>query len=663
MRLPRWWPGLCADRADVLAALALVARQREPLERGLARLAVGDPLLQTWSERLGPDLAGGISLGQVLVKHRLVTAEQGRVLDQATDIPAGIEQLTVEAAEPIPGLWLIRWFPVALVVCFLAPLWILSITGIIENFERIFREIGLTLPVLSENIIASSRGVIPEIILVITGSFLAMKLVNSIRIIRHLPHLWFPSVHRELALYDLLIAARTGHDEPRKLKFPWSWLAMIRLSSLRQDHPRWDESWRTFRFLTRWRSLGVSWKSAANATTAVSLLQHLGILDVTSTSRDIELRLQESRDRLKRHAMVALSQARGLMVVAVGIGIFLTILGLMLPLVMEVECLSSGTGSQAGYSGIGIATILAAIVLVIPQYVLGFIRLVFGLRTPGEYGLIFNRLAEATRKNRPWSEVLLRMRLVMPWPWPWRLKRIAEQIYEGTPPEHILAESTILPRMLRRQAVQALAMGPQSFAVWCEHMDASSRRQTRWSQHVIVAIFELLACLAVIHFIVMIIVSKFIQMIAEIETSIRFQNEIHFVKDLARWETPMLAIFAVTIIAASLGFGWFRWRSARRLQAGHLILRGTDAGLPEAALGTGDGFAAICRSAGWLATTPRELARAIQRAEWKLARRAAWLPAVVAALFPVVLAIPVGAMVIGIMRLLILLVYQVGDTP
>ena len=669
MKLPRWWPGLCTDRADVLAALALVSRQWEPLDRGLARLAAGDPLLQTWSDRLGPDLAGGMALGQVLVRHRLATAEQGRAMDQAADIPAEIERLTVEAAEPIPGLWLIRWFPVALVVSVLAPLGLLVITGIAQQFRSIYGELGISLPHVTLLLLDDPWVLLLELVKMVVGVALLLKLVESLRVIRHVPQLWWPSVHREMAIRTLLLAAQAGANAPRHLRFPLNWLAALRISFLRQDKPRWDPALRTFRILTRWRALSPSWKHAAQSPTAVGVLQALGFLADSATSDHIRQRLDESRERLRRLSAVALAQVRGAMTVGFGLGIVVAIMALIMPLVKIVDQLGSGGagsgGSGPGATGLvvyGVITFFMWICLLIPQVVMATVRLLLGLRLPGEYGLVFHRLAEATRYQQPWPEVLMGLRLLLPWPWPYRLRRAAEQLSSGTAPENVLAESSLLPRSLRAQAAQALRQGPATFIAWCESLDATSQRQSRWSQNALIMGIEFLVSLLIIHFMMGAIFPKFLMIYSELGVQATL-SQVQFLREMTTWEAPILGGLALVLIFGALFVHHLCWRNARRLQAGHLILRGTEAGVPEAALGTGDGFTAICQTAGWLATTPRELARAVRRAEWNLARRAAWLPAVVAALFPVVLAIPVGAMVIGIMRLLILLVYQVGDTP
>ena len=84
--------------------------------------------------------------------------------------------------------------------------------------------------------------------------------------------------------------------------------------------------------------------------------------------------------------------------------------------------------------------------------------------------------------------------------------------------------------------------------------------------------------------------------------------------------------------------------------------------LPEAALGADTGFAALCATVGWKAATPAELARALARDDLREAQRAAWMPSLLASLAPVVVALPIGALIIGTMQLLISFLTQFEQT-
>lgn len=258
-------PWLHPQRADVLAALALVVRRRQPLAPAFARLAAGDPLLQPWNRRLAAGLAAGDPLGAVLRRHRLLDRRAAAQLDAAADPVAAFERVAGESLLPVRGLVLVRWFPAALVVAILLPVMLVHLSGVSAMYEAIYKDLNIKLPMLTSLMLGRSWA---SALAPLSGGLLAAALLSMLgllRGLRHLRHLWWVEVHRQAALLRLADAAVAGDDAPRHLAWPASWLAALRLSAWRQDRPGWDHAWRTWRILTRWRILDPGWRAAARA--------------------------------------------------------------------------------------------------------------------------------------------------------------------------------------------------------------------------------------------------------------------------------------------------------------------------------------------------------------------------------------------------------------
>ncbi len=295
------------------------------------------------------------------------------------------------------------------------------------------------------------------------------------------------------------------------------------------------------------------------------------------------------------------------------------------------------------------------------------IRLVLGLHTPVTVALLLTRLSAATAERRPWEPVLRGLRPLLPWPWPWRLGQAADQLAAGVDPAAVLANSRLLPTPLRAQAAQALRQGPEVFRLWCTGLVEQPPMNPFVVRQVALIVAELSALLLVMHFLLRVVYPKW-EMIA-LETGMRFTPSMHAASWVYRWEDPLLVVAVLLVVVVVGECAAWAWRRARRHQAARLLLAGTAAGLPEAALGSSAAphpdpdFAQLAAAAGWSAATPAELARQLARADYRQRRRAAWLPALVSAVLPLLLAVPVGALVIGTMSLLVELIYRIESLP
>jgi hypothetical protein len=284
-------------------------------------------------------------------------------------------------------------------------------------------------------------------------------------------------------------------------------------------------------------------------------------------------------------------------------------------------------------------------------------RLILASHSTAMVSLLLERLSAAVREGRTWGPALRGLRLEMPWPWPWRLGRAADQMEAGMLPAEVLATSSLLPSGLRAQAAQALHQGPGAFAQWCAAIADRERRNPLTIRQQAFLLAEGVAVVGMLCFLNSFILPKFEQIMLDL--AIPPPPMLVAWQGLLPLATPLLvAAVAAGMILWSLVLAR-RWRRRRRQAAARLLLAGSLARLPEAALGAAGGFTELCAAAGWQATEPAELARRLADEERRDAMRQAWLPSLAAAFAPVVVAVPIGLVVIGIMQILVSLITSV----
>lgn len=286
------------------------------------------------------------------------------------------------------------------------------------------------------------------------------------------------------------------------------------------------------------------------------------------------------------------------------------------------------------------------------------IRLIVTLHSRAVLAWVVERLAAAVRQRRPWSKELRGMCLLLPWPW--RLRNAAEQLDQGDEPAYVLETSSLLPKVLRMQAGSALRSSPEHFARWCDGLKAQPAIQAVAIRQLTFFIAQGVIMLAICGFIVVHIVPKIENILWQMGLP---KARVFFVFEwMWQWKYLFLIIvFWLVTLGVWLISAW-QWRSTQRLTAGRLLVIGSLARIPEAALAShvqpGTSFSAVAAAAQWTAATPEDLARKVAHAEFRARKKAAWLPALGVALAPIVLALPVGALVIAIMQVLISVVTQ-----
>ena len=295
--------------------------------------------------------------------------------------------------------------------------------------------------------------------------------------------------------------------------------------------------------------------------------------------------------------------------------------------------------------------------LIVWQLLTAIVRLVLAWHTPAAVGQLLDRLGAATRAHRSWEPELRALRLRLPWPWPWRLERAAQRLTAGMAPGEVLARSRLLPAPLRDQAAQALAQGPEAFSQWCIAVGNGVPATQALMRQGTSLLVEFAAVLAIVHFLSVVVFPKW-QLIAR-DLGTPPLALLRYVDWFVRFEVPVLLALAAIVVALAAAILAWNWRQRRRFAAARLLLVGSLARLPEAGLGTAGDFASLCHAAGWQADSPTELARVVARAEIRQRVRASWLPAICGGIGPLLLALPVGALVIGTMQMLIAILMQI----
>ncbi len=294
--------------------------------------------------------------------------------------------------------------------------------------------------------------------------------------------------------------------------------------------------------------------------------------------------------------------------------------------------------------------------LLLWQILVAFVRWFLALHSPAMVALVVERLVIATRARQPWEPVLRGVRLLLPWPWPGRLSQAADQLAAGVDPAQVLVNSRILPAAIRQQAARALGQGPEAFCVWAAGLAARPPVHSLMVRQLAFALAQLFALGALMLFITMFVFPKYSQIFYEL--GVPLTPMLRYTYAVNQWFVPLLAGAFVVLLVVTGGLTNWAWRRTRRRLAARLLLIGTSARLPESALGaSATSFTGLAAAAGWSATTPAELTRALTHAEYREQRRAAWMPAVIAAMMPLVVALPVGALVIGVMHALLNVLY------
>ncbi len=302
-------------RADVLGAIALAARGKEPLGPSLSRLAEVDGSLKRWADRIAPRLHAGEPLAVVLRRERLIRTDEASDLAAARDPAHELHRLAARAQEPPLWIWPLTHPGTAILILMFAPMLafvaLRTMTG------------GLLVPGYIKDLNVALAT--PDLSILAFGALLAVfeHGIGRVRGLRHLRALWCAEILREQALLRLLHAART--DDQREIALPiWARI----LSSCggwphRHHRPIWDTDWRTWRALT-WCRLDKATRLAADQTPSLTQrLQLCGVVAQGASGPEWRCADEACRERLLTAVVRKRTIVRPVLLLSACLGAFL----------------------------------------------------------------------------------------------------------------------------------------------------------------------------------------------------------------------------------------------------------------------------------------------------------------------------------------------------
>jgi hypothetical protein len=676
---------LRGDRAAVLSALALAMGGREPLPEALERLAQADPALSPWAARLAPPLRAGQALPALLRRWRLVDRGEADDLGHAADPVAALRGL-VGGSGRAPALYLlVRWYPAWLMTSFAACALLVSLT-IAPVFEQIYRELGIKLPAITVFILGAGA----EQFLVAGAAWVACWLVTLIPGVRHLLHLNSPEVHHAAAWWRLVRAARRGHlaGDGR----PW-W---------RPSSPARD--WTTWWLVSRWRC-SAERREAIAGRTLEDRLAELGLpgREAPAASWDQVEAAALRRFRASVDGAWAVMGWQVLLLAALAA----VALALVMPFISIIEQLNGFGGGGWGGGSDGsdwvrtlmswlswlpaawqtvlrdglewcqdrIASIrapalpLSVWLLVLPLAPLALewtwvvLRFLWPELAPGPRHAIGAALARCLQERRDAAAALRDLACHLPLRWSWRA-RAAAQLMSGDAPLGLpwaLHRAGILPAFLIPSGEAALAAGPAALADWCAGWAEDDGTAAALGRTAARLFWPTVLTGALTAFVLVAVAPKFRTIFWELAMPVPApMGLIKSGSELVGDWWPLLALVGtgVLVMVLRLAMLW-RWRRRQRLVCGRFIVRAAASGVGEAAIGKALGglhlvageagdFAALCRVSGWNAADPASLARCLERERIRGSRRQAWLLAALEVAQPLVLALPVALLLVGV---------------
>ncbi len=326
--------GWSPSRGDLLSAVALAAGGGRALPDELDLIAGTDHGLAPRLRGLAADLRGGRRLDKALADDGLLDDAQQEAVHRAADVPAALDRAARQVAQPVHGQWRIEWLPLWICSSVLGSLFATELTMRLVSgysFEAMYRELGVTLPGLTEFMFGITRGLAPlatsiALLVIIAGG---MILLRQIRGLRHAVHLWNPEVHRAAAVMRLLRHARWrgGLESVRR---PWWHRPLWFASCYRDEAPAWDRDWRTWLFLTRFRLRRADRQLTLALPTLTERLTAIGVLPHRDGRPDFDTAETLARERLQAALLLA---SPWWLLLGPMLGIPITVVAYILPLV------------------------------------------------------------------------------------------------------------------------------------------------------------------------------------------------------------------------------------------------------------------------------------------------------------------------------------------
>ena len=287
---------------------------------------------------------------------------------------------------------------------------------------------------------------------------------------------------------------------------------------------------------------------------------------------------------------------------------------------------------------------------------------------------VLRTVAEALEAGHPVTEDLERQLVHLPALWAWRLRKAIRPLRAGTAPGIMaaLGAQRLLPRVLRADAVAAEQAGLPVLAAWCR---AASTTPT-WEDHLqrlwATLGVQILLLSVAFSFLGVVILPKFQQIGKELGMPLDPRLEA-----LGWWPDLVRLPFLLPLVALvlSLGLAQLSWWAGRRQFLGRALLTGVAQGLTESHLAVlaGQGmaartaashgdFPAIAAAAGFpQAADPQALASAVDQHRDRLRRRCLVIATLADVLVPLLLAIPVALVAMGLFGTLTSIITRLGE--
>lgn len=664
------------DRVEVLSALALAARGREPLAAGFARIATDQPELRPWLSRLAP-LGRGAEAVPLLRDLRLIDADQARWLarrEGTERFAAGLDRVAIGGAAIDRSFALVRDAPVLLLLVAGGLPWLLwsLLDGVGYGLVQV--ELGLNFR-LSTTAAFLHRIPWPlqaaSLVGLVAVLWLVLRAWRYQPIIRYLLPLWCPSAWRAwLGCRLLLHAEAEGRRAPLPLGERWQRRLerLLRLPGSEPEAPAWRRDWRLYWFLT-WFRVGRDRRALlaedAQQVDLVSRLRVLGLIVDGPRGVDWDASLARAQVSLER----AVARVRPWIWSAVAI---LTVFGFGRTLgaaVIQATVWWSGWAYRPPLEAVVVANFLLLQLSLVGSGVLALIvvqipwvpsRLITWGHRRRIGATICAGVARCVRARGALGDTFDALAVELPWLYRWRLRHAAALAREGADPVTALARARALPPAVIRALRAGADLGPDALASACE-LEAAVEPQRH---EVAVVMPYALAMVAIGLYLLTAVVPRFGKMLRSLRIDLpdNLQVLVAVIEAIpGTWPANFIVGMVLVLLLGQIAsWSWGRWfPGSQRLRRGAMLLAGLAGGADEgrlarclaatwsrppprlAAAGAAGDLPAILRCCGWSVSGATPLAVALGRAR---ARRAALAEAgrfVLRLLLPLLLAVPV----------------------
>jgi hypothetical protein len=691
---------LSRQRAEVLSALALVATSRQALPEGLDRLAADDPLLRPWAQRLGADLRQGRPLAEVLRRHRLIGQADADALaadERAGRIADGLARVAEGQRAGVRGVLLVTWLPVwAAVVMSLG--FIVASGAAWAYMEQVGGPVHLAQLVGVRAPDVTWQDGVAHMMSAVAIIAVAWWLLGRMPVLRHVRALVYPTIHRQVALVDLLRQARGAAAAlPIGASLCVRIEAMIWWFAWRPGRlPAWRWRWHHWMLLTRHR-LAVRQRAGLRALRtdgmlADDLTAHLVAVGAVETASPAAVAAAQRReeDRLRRMMASAVGQVVLLLAALAALALMLGVMG---PLSDHVLALADADpwSSRPPPSD----TEVMVWIVVRPLLWLGGALMVCLVACSlwSEAARWFGRAATwrsaaavlswTGRTGASPSEALSAQAHACRGAHAARLHDAASRLDRGEPMIEALAGARLLPRSALGAGRAASDLGPQAMAAWLAQNGSALQGDDRHAVEIARLFAELLVAYAITAFLAIFIIPK-IQMIFY-DLNVPLPDMMIVVISVSDAVADGLLPVSILVVVLWAGLRWLPWRlpmpdlASPRLPRARLILAASTAGRSESdiatalaqtfrrppptlqAAGQAGDLPGLCAACGWRVPSLAALAAAVSRAEAAAAQRIRMLGLVVYTAGPLLLAAVVGTVVIAVMQTLVSMVITLTE--